>query len=86
VAALRPVVRTHCPRCGAAVLRSARGELLEVEPHPLAIDRPDGRKLTPREAADAATGRTAPAGHHVHIEAAGYGCRPIAQLALFAAG
>jgi len=52
----------------------------------LAIDRPDGRKLTPREAADAATGRTPPAGHHVHIEAAGYGCRPIAQLALFAAG
>jgi hypothetical protein len=82
---LRPAVPTHCPRCGAPVIRSARGELLEREPHPLAIDRPDGRKLTPREAAAAATGRTPPAGHHVHIEAAGYACRPIAQLALFTA-
>jgi hypothetical protein len=85
VAALRRAAPTLCPRCGAPVIRSGRGELLESEPHPLAIDLPDGGKLTPRQAADAATGRTAPRGHHVHIEAPGYGCRPASQLALFTA-
>jgi hypothetical protein len=85
VASLRPVVLTCCPRCGVPVIRSARGELLETEPHPLAIDLPDGRKLTATQAADAATGRIPPRGHHVHIEAPGYGCHPAAQLALFTA-
>lgn len=69
------------------------GELLEPEPHPLAITRPDGSRLTLREAADQAMNRTPPIGHHVHVSgppraghvaAPGYGCHP-SQLALFAA-
>lgn len=85
--------RGRCPRCGSVVLVTPGGELLEPEPHPLAITRPDGSRLTLREAADQAMERTPPIGHHVHvagplpagrIAAPGYGCRP-AQLALFAA-
>jgi hypothetical protein len=85
--------RTPCPRCGAVVLVTPGGELLELEPHPLALTRPDGSRLTLREAADQAVGRIPPIGHHVHvagplppgrIAAPGYGCRP-AQLALFPA-
>lgn len=77
--------RVACPRCGEPVLLSGRGELLELEPHPLAIDLPDGGKVTIHQAADAAVGRIPPIGHHVHIERPGYGCRPGAQLELFAA-
>lgn len=88
-----PGCRARCPRCGAAVLVTPAGELLETEPHPLALTRPDGRRLTLREAVDQAMGRIPPIGHHVHVAgppppgrvaAPGYGCRP-AQLALFAA-
>ncbi|MFH0246556.1 hypothetical protein ACGRHY_29970 [Streptomyces sp. HK10] len=78
--------RVRCPRCGAQVIRTPRGELLELEPHPLAIDLPDGGRLTLHQAAAAAVGRTPPKGHHVHIAAPGYGCHPAAavqQLALF---
>jgi hypothetical protein len=69
------------------------GELLEPEPHPLAITRPDGSRLTLQQAVDQAAERVPPTGHHVHvgaplphgrIAAPGYGCHP-AQLALFAA-
>jgi len=87
--------RDRCPRCGAAVLVTPAGELLEPEPHPLAITRPDGSRLTLREAADQAMERTPPIGHHVHVGgpvpagrvvAPGYGCHAqITQLALFAA-
>lgn len=87
--------RTRCPRCGAAVLVTPGGELLEPEPHPLAITRPDGTRLTLREAVDQAMERTPPIGHHVHVGgpvpagrvvAPGYECHPQAtQLALFAA-
>lgn len=85
--------RGRCPRCGAVVLVTPGGELLEPEPHPLALTRPDGSRLTLREAADQAMERTPPVGHHVHVSgplpagrvaAPGYGCRA-AQLALFAA-
>lgn len=84
--ALRPPARVRCPACGAEVIRSGRGELLELEPHPLAVDLPDGGRVSYRQAADAATGRTPPVGHHVHIAAPGYGCTgaPV-QLALFGA-
>jgi len=85
----------RCPRCGAAVLVTPGGELLETEPHPLAITRPDGSRLTLREAAAQATGRIPPIGHHVHVggplpagrvAAPGYGCHAEAtQLALFGA-
>ncbi|MFF3617552.1 hypothetical protein [Streptomyces sp. NPDC002580] len=83
----------RCPNCGAAVLVTPGGELLEPEPHPLAITRPDGTRLTLREAVDQAAERTPPTGHHVHVSgplprgriaAPGYGCRA-AQLALFGA-
>lgn len=85
--------RDRCPRCGAVVLATPGGELLEPEPHPLALTRPDGSRLTLREAAEQAMERTPPIGHHVHVSgprapgrvaAPGYGCRA-AQLALFAA-
>ena len=85
--------RDRCPRCGAVVLVTPGGELLEPEPHPLAITRPDGSRLTLREAAEQAMERTPPIGHHIHVSgprapgrvaAPGYGCRA-AQLALFAA-
>ena len=85
--------RGRCPRCGAPVLVTPGGELLEPEPHPLALTRPDGSRLTLREAVDQAMERTPPTGHHVHVAgpraagrvaAPGYGCRA-AQLALFAA-
>jgi hypothetical protein len=76
------------------VLVTPGGELLELEPHPLAITRPDGTRLTRREAAAQATGRTPPIGHHIHVNgprrpgyvaAPGYGCHAqAAQLALFA--
>ncbi|MFB7484834.1 hypothetical protein ACFUEM_38710 [Streptomyces anulatus] len=58
--------------------------LLELETHPLAVTLPDGRTVSPRQAADAATGRIAPIGHHRHVAAPGYGCRPPVQLELFA--
>jgi len=75
----------RCPRCGAAVLLSAAGRALEPLPHPLGVLLPGGGALTARQAADAATGRTAPIGHHPHSTAPGYGCRTApAQLALFA--
>lgn len=87
--------RTRCPHCGAVVLVTPVGELLEPEPHPLAITRPDGSRLTLREAVDQAMERTPPIGHHVHVAgprapgrvaAPGYGCHPEAtQLALFGA-
>ncbi|MDX2683683.1 hypothetical protein [Streptomyces soliscabiei] len=90
-----PGGRGRCPRCGAVVLVTPGGELLELEPHPLAITRPDGSRLTLREAAAQATGRTPPIGHHVHVNgprapgrvaAPGYGCHAEAtQLALFGA-
>ncbi|WP_371634508.1 hypothetical protein OG693_39885 [Streptomyces sp. NBC_01259] len=76
----------RCPRCGTAVLRTAAGVLLEVEAHPLAVTLPDGRTASPRQAADAAMGRTAPIGHHRHVTAPGYGCLPPVQLELFGAG
>jgi len=76
----------RCPRCGAAVLRTAAGVLLEPDAHPLAVTLPDGRTASPRQAADAAMGRIAPIGHHRHTTAPGYGCRPPVQLELFAGG
>jgi hypothetical protein len=85
-AALRNPAAGRCPRCGAPVLVTPDGELLEPEPHPLAITLPDGSRITARQAADVLTGRAAPIGHHPHHER-GYGCHPAAarQLALFAA-
>lgn len=90
-----PGCRTRCPRCGAVVLVTPAGELLETEPHPLALTRPDGSRLTLREAAAQAMGRIPPTGHHVHVggplpagrvAAPGYGCHAEAtQLALFGA-
>jgi hypothetical protein len=87
--------RGRCSRCGAPVLVTPGGQLLEPEPHPLALTRPDGSRLTLHEAAEQAMGHTPPAGHHVHISgpmpagrvaAPGYGCQAqAAQLALFAA-
>jgi len=83
----------RCPNCGARVLVTPGGVLLEPEPHPLALTRPDGTRLTLREAVAQATERIPPTGHHTHVPgplpagrvaAPGYGCHP-AQLALFAA-
>ncbi|MBK3583009.1 hypothetical protein JHN49_04515 [Streptomyces sp. MBT57] len=76
----------RCPRCGADVLRTAAGVLLELEPHPLAVTLPDGRTVSPRQAADAAMERIAPIGHHPHVTFPGYGCRPPLQLQLFGEG
>jgi hypothetical protein len=78
--------RPRCPRCGARVLVTPGGELLDPEPHPLAITLPDGGRLTARQAAAVLTGRTPPIGHHPH-HADGYGCPGAVarQLALFAA-
>jgi len=90
-----PGGRSRCPHCGSVVLVTPAGELLEPEPHPLAITRPDGTRLTLREAAAQAMERIPPIGHHVHVTgprapgrvaAPGYGCHPEAtQLALFGA-
>jgi hypothetical protein len=77
--------RTHCPRCGSAVLVTPGGDLLETEPHELAVLLPEGGTLTVRQAAAILTGRTAPRGHHRHTEAEGYACHPPAQLSLFVA-
>ena len=78
--------RPRCPRCGALVLVTPGGLLLEPEPHELAVTLPDGGKVTARQAAQILTGRLAPLGHHPHSETPGYGCTPqAAQLALFAA-
>ncbi|WP_406164390.1 hypothetical protein [Streptomyces canus] len=85
--------RDRCPHCGAPVLVTPGGELLEPEPHPLALTRPDGSRLTLRQAVDQAMGRIPPAGHHTHVSgplpagrvaAPGYGCH-VEQLALFTA-
>ncbi|MEV4500200.1 hypothetical protein AB0J84_31470 [Micromonospora arborensis] len=69
------------------------GDLLETDPHPLGITRPDGSRLTLREAVDQAAERVPPSGHRVHqaparpgrVAAPGYGChrQPAVQLALF---
>lgn len=84
------VGRTVCPRCGAGVLATPGGLLLEREPHPLAIMLPGGGKLTAAEAVEVMAGRAAPAGHHPHSTSPGYGCgsagrNGAAQLELFAA-
>ncbi|MEW2573623.1 hypothetical protein [Streptomyces sp. NPDC047070] len=75
--------RVKCPRCGAPVIETPAGELLNPEPHELAITTPQGRRLTFREAAAVATGRRPPFGHHPHRPGP-YGCnpRPPEQLAL----
>lgn len=84
--------RALCPRCGASVLATPAGLLLEAEPHPLALTLPDGSQLTLGQAVEQARGKIPPVGHHVHVwqspapgraVAPGYGCHP-AQLALFA--
>lgn len=77
--------RSCCPRCGSAVLVTPGGDLLEIEPHELAVLLPEGGSLTVRQAAEILTGRAAPLGHHRHTDAPGYGCRPPAQLSLFVA-
>lgn len=74
--------RGRCPRCGSPVLVAPDGQLFQPEPHSLAITRPDGTRLTPTEAAYAATGRIPPIGHHPH-RPDGYGCERPEQLALF---
>jgi hypothetical protein len=74
-----------CPRCGTEVLRSPSGRLLEIEPHPLAVHRPDGTRLTSQEARECAMGRCPPVGHHAHGPGP-YGCVMEAeQLTLFSA-
>jgi hypothetical protein len=77
--------REHCPRCGSEVIVTPGGDLLEPEPHELAVLLPEGGTLTVRQAADVLTGRTPARGHHRHTDAPGYACRPPAQLALFVA-
>lgn len=57
---------TTCPRCGRPALRTPAGDLLDPEPHPLAIHRPDGTDLDARDAQRQLTGREPPAGHHLH--------------------
>ena len=66
---------TTCPRCGATTLRTPDGQLLDPEPHPLAIRLPDGGQLHWRQALDIAAGREPPRGHHPHRPGP-YGCNP----------
>jgi hypothetical protein len=61
------------------------GDLLEPEPHELAVLLPEGGTLTVRQARAVIAGRIPPLGHHRHSDAPGYSCHPPAQLALFVA-
>ncbi len=78
----RTAVTTPCPRCGAPTIRTPQGTLLAPEPHPLAINLPDGRRLTAVQAVRIALGHAEPAGHHPHRPGQ-YGCNPQPPLTLF---
>ncbi|MFH9831140.1 hypothetical protein ACH4NC_07475 [Streptomyces sp. NPDC017201] len=68
------------------MIRTPGGDLLDPTPHPLAITRPNGRRMTPREVVECALDRRPPRGHHPHRPGAlpPYDCRPpqVEQLAL----
>ncbi|MDN3056204.1 hypothetical protein PH213_16950 [Streptomyces sp. SRF1] len=60
------------------MLRTPTGELLAPIPHPLAITRPNGRRMRPAEVVECALERRPPIGHHPHRPGLlpPYGCNP----------
>lgn len=66
----------HCPNplCGAPVITTPDGWLLEAAPHRLGIALPDGTTLTTEQAAKQAVGIATPVGHRRHA------CPPPEQL------
>lgn len=70
-----------CPRCGAPVITTPDGELLNPETDPLGLHLPDGGRLDATQALPILAGRAPPRGHHRHAPGP-YGCNP-APLTLF---